>query len=467
MTLLDHLSKRVFYPLNELREGTNVLPMLRSLEDTERIPSDRLHEFRLRKLRAILEHAFDNTVFYRKRFEEAGISPKDIRDFDDLELLPTLTKDDLVRHQSELIARNLRSSDVHRSTTGGSSGTHTAFYRDNQCLSIKFAAEYRFNRWCGWDIGQKVAVVWPALQDLCTRESWRQKLRHMLVDRHRLLYSGELNEAMMSQLAKRLHQFGPRLIRAFPYSLAILGKYIRDATPYRIRPAGILSTGEPLLPSHRELMQEVFGCPVFNCYASRECGHAACECEAHEGMHINAECLHVEFQIDGRPAVPGERGHMLVTDFDNFGMPFIRYEIGDMGTSLAGSCDCGRTMPRMGMDAGRDADFLYSPHDGSLISGTICHELIADGPDVGQLQIIQDDRDHLTVRVKKSALAPSNGATAEHVTDIIAQAFRGEMRVTFEEVDTIERAKSGKFRPVINEWMKKVGEDGTIPTISS
>lgn len=457
MKLVDWFAKRVFYPLNELREGTNILPMLRSLESTQSISPDHLHEIRLRKLQALLDHAYDNTVFYRRRFQQAGIASKDIRDFDDLRMLPPLTKDDLVRHENELIARNLRPTELHRSATGGSSGTHTPFHRDNKCLNVKLAAEYRFNRWCGCDVGCKVAAVWPAIQDLCPKESWKQKLRHMLVDRHQMLYSGELNEAIMSELARRLYRFRPRLIRAFPYPLAVLAEYIRDATPYRIRPTGVLSTAEPLLSNHRALFEEVFDCPVFNCYGSRECGHTACECEAHDGLHINAECLHVEFEMDNKPVRPGEPGHMLITDFDNFGMPFIRYEIGDIGVPLAGQCSCGRTLPRMEMNAGRDTDFLYSPHDGSLITGSICHELTADGPDVGQLQIIQDAKDHLTIRVKASCLDSGDGVKTEYVKEVIDQVFRGTMRVTFEPVASISREKSGKFRVCINEWLETKG----------
>jgi len=428
---------------------------------------DRFEELRLRKLRAILEHAFENTAFYRRRFEEAGIAPKDIRDFDDLRRLPPLTKEDLVRDQGELIARNLRPSELHQSTSGGSSGTHTPFYRDNASLNIKMAAEYRFNRWCGWDVGGKVAVVWPAVQDLFDGRSWKQKLRYTLVERHELLYSGQLNEAILSQMADRLRRYGPKLIRAFPYAFATLAKYIRDETPYQIRPDGILSTGEPLLAKHRALFEEVFGCPVFDCYASRECGHTACECEAHDGLHVNADCLHVEFQMDNEPVEPGEPGHLLITDLDNYGMPFIRYDVGDIGVPLAGQCSCGRTLPRMGMNAGRDTDFLYSPYDGSLISGSLSHDLIADGPDVGQLQIIQDARDHLTIRVKRSALDPDDGIKTEYLEEIVNRVFHGTMRVSFEEVDAIERAKSGKYRLVINEWMTKAGEDVVLPTISS
>jgi phenylacetate-CoA ligase len=171
-------------------------------------------------------------------------------------------------------------------------------------------------------------------------------------------------------------------------------------------------------------------------------------------LHINAECLHVEFEMDNRPVGRGEPGHMLITDFDNYGMPFIRYDIGDIGVPLAGQCSCGRTLPRMEMNAGRDTDFLYSPYDGSLITGSICHELIADGPDVGQLQIIQDARDHLTIRVKKSCLNSGDEIKTEYVKEVIDQVFHGTMRVTFEPVESISREKSGKYRVCINEWLK-------------
>jgi len=456
MKLVSQFIKRVTYPLNELREGTAVLPHLRSLERTQRLDPERLHRLRLRKLHALLDHAYRNTEFYRRRFTESGITPEDIRDFDDLRRLPPLTKDDVVQYQSELIAGNLQPSELHHTTTGGSTGTHTPFYRDNKCLSVKLAAQYRFNRWCGWDVGQKVAVVWPALQDICQQESWKQRLRHALGDRHRMFDAARLDEAVLSRLADALNRFAPTLIRAFPFPLAKVAEYLRTATEYEIRPSGVLVTGEPLLQKHRKLFQEVFDCPVFNCYASRESGHIACECEAHDGLHINAECLHVEFQRDGNPAESEEPGYLLITDFENYGMPFIRYEIGDIGIRLAGQCRCGRTLPRMSMEAGRVSDFVVSPHDGSLIFGAILsHDMVAEGPNVGQLQIVQDARDHLTIRLRRNGEGTSDEDKTKHVAGVIEHVFHGAMRFTFEFTESIPREKSGKFRVCINRHIEE------------
>lgn len=269
-----------------------------------------------------------------------------------------------------------------------------------------------------------------------------------------MLYAGNIEEATLAEHAKALSRYRPNLIRAFPNPLSVLVKYLRHNPRYRIRPRGVLTTGEPLLAEQRLLVEEVFGCPVFDCYASRECGQHACECEAHDGLHVNAECLHLEFEMNGKPVGVGELGHILITDLDNYGMPFIRYHIEDMGTPLDGSCSCGRTLPRMVMGAGRVSDFLLSPFDGSLVSGSsMCHYLLAIGPDVGQLQIIQDARDHLTIRLRANKNQESTIVERRYLEDTIARIFHGTMRTTLVPVESIPHEKSGKYRFCINEYL--------------
>ena len=176
-----------------------------------------------------------------------------------------------------------------------------------------------------------------------------------------MLNAGSVEEATLAEHADALSRYRPKLIRAFPNPLSVLHGLCADGFDRRICPSGILTTGEPLLPSQRLLFEEVFGCPVFDCYASRECGQHACECEAHDGLHINSECLHLEFEMDGVPVKSGQPGHILITDFENYGMPFIRYRIEDMGTALDGDCRCGRTLPRMAVGAGRVRIFSCRP----------------------------------------------------------------------------------------------------------
>jgi len=440
---------------------------LRGLQESQYAPAGELAEMRSRKLQALLRHAFHNVPFYRQRFQDSGMTPDDIRNFDDLRRLPPLTKDDILGNLDNLTATTIPRSAMHRAASGGSTGRHTPFWRDNHCLNIKCAAQFRFDSWTGWQVGDKVAHVWPAIQDFADGSTLKQRLRGALIDRDLMLYAGSIEEAMLAEHATALERYRPKLIRAFPNPLAVLARFLRQESRHRIRPRGVLTTGEPLLPAQRLLFEEVFGCPVFDCYASRECGQHACECEAHNGLHINTECLHLECEMNGAPTMPGQMGHILITDLENYGMPFIRYRIEDMGTALDGDCRCGRTLPRIAVGAGRVSDFLVSPYDGSLVSGaSMCHYLLAMGPDVGQLQIIQDAPDHVTILVKASG---ESAAVVEqrHVEDTIARIFHGSMRTTIEPVTSIPHEKSGKYRFCINRLPVSSKGHDSGQTISS
>jgi phenylacetate-CoA ligase len=447
-----HLVRRVTFPLYHGIKGQPILRRLAELERSQFEPAERLAELRLEKLRRLLRHAYRNTAYYRHRFDEAGFDPERVRGFDDLLKLPLLTKSDIVAHLGELVAANLPPAAVHRTASGGSTGRQVPFYRDDRCLSFKKAVEFRFNRWTGWDVGRPIAYFWPAIQDFAAAPSWKSRVVQSWVTRSLMLYSGRLDERALAHYAEQLCDYRPFLIRAFPNPLALLARYLESNPRYRARPHAVISTGEPLLAHQKELFERVFDCSVYNLYASRECGHVASECDYHHGLHVAIEGLHVEVVRDGRPAAPGELGDLIVTDLENQGMPFIRYQIEDIGALSPDPCPCGRSLPLLTFEAGRVSDFLVSPHDGSYVSGaSLCHYLIAEGPDVGQLQIIQDEADHLTLKIRRSSAFPeSDRERLDRLTRTLREIFRGSMRYTVEFVDVIPHEPSGKYRFCVN-----------------
>src|SRR5205085_9683796 len=141
-------------------------------------------------------------------------------------------------------------------------------------------------------------------------------------------------------------------------------------------------------------------CPVFRRCGCREVSIIASECEAHRGMHVMAEGLHVEIECEDRPAKPGEMGSILVTDLLNHAMPMIRYRIGDLGSWEAGDCPCGRKLPRLRQVHGRVTDFIVGA-GGQLVSGVfLATYLVAHRPSLGQVQIRQDRRGEVVYRVR-------------------------------------------------------------------
>jgi phenylacetate-CoA ligase len=279
----------------------------------------------------------------------------------------------------------------------------------------------------------------------------KAKIRQKFISRQLMLAAGSLSEPRLQQIATQLQAFRPVLIRAFPNPLDQVARFLK-AGNFRIRPKAVLVTGEPLLESQRGLFEEVFGCEIFDCYASRECGQHACECPERSGMHINAECLIMEFENDGKPCEAGQMGRILITDLDNYGMPFVRYDIQDMGIPLTDRCSCGRSLPLMSVAAGRISDFVVSPHDNSLISGSsLCHYLLATGPDVGQIQIIQDAPDHLLIKLRYSTPAGLTDNVLEHIRSTVGKIFFGKMTLDIAPCESIPHEPSGKYRFCINQ----------------
>ena len=108
---------------------------------------------------------------------------------------------------------------------------------------------------------------------------------------------------------------------------------------------------------------------------------------------------------DGSPAGPGETGRILVTDLLNFGMPIIRYQIGDLGIP-GGACPCGRGYPLLARVVGREEDIIVSPR-GRRLDPELFAGIISRHPGIEQFQVIQKSAEELQIVV---AAAPGSSS---------------------------------------------------------
>jgi len=428
----------------------NVYGPLRRLERTQWASDDELQEVQLRRLKAIVRHAWENTGYFREVFRTLKIHPDDIRSFTDFKQLPILTKAIIKDRFDDLKAANLKESEVHFSDTGGTTGIKIRFCRDNACLSPKAAATLRQERWTGWDIGQPRALAWPAEQDYVGYNSLKSKVRNAFCKREIALPAAVLNGEKIERFLNEIKRKRPVLLLGFPTPLYLIAKWVLENGESDCTVASVISTGEPLFGHQREAIIKAFQCDVFDSYRTREVGLIAQECPEHSGMHYNAEHLYLESVLDEKTGL----WKLLVTDFLNHGMPFIRYEIGDTGSLSQKKCPCGRSLPLLEMGVGRSADVMYSP-EGNLISAvTLVLYLVDNGPPVGQAQVIQDSLTHLQVRITKEP-APTQ-SLYEHYRKEIRRLFGDAMKVSFELVDSIAKEPSGKYRFAICKVPGKV-----------
>lgn len=444
MSLYAGIVRNILVPVSLWRRGELAqLRYDREFERTQFLSLDELHHLQWVRLQQLLSHARARCPYYREQFDRAGLRPGDLRCPGDLRALPILEKHDIQERGIDMIAQGWPAEDLIRNQTGGSTGTPIMFYlcRDRKCS--RAAATLRHNRWAGWEVGDKAAVIWGAPRDR-PLDNWRGRLRGQLLREPTWLDTGALTEERMESFHRTLGKTRPKVIQAYARAGVLFARWLDETGKVPYRPGSIVTSAEVLEDEDRALLERVFGCPVYNRYGCREVSVIASECEAHQGLHLMAEGLYVEIETPSGPAEPGQMGSILVTDLLNPAMPLIRYRIGDFGSWSVGRCTCGRSLPRLEKIAGRVTDFLVGSDD-QLVSGVfLATYVVAQRPSLGQVQIHQNRPGHVVFKVRPGAgfdLARDGSYLRRATQEYLGARATAEV----EPVAELPRGPSGKF----------------------
>jgi phenylacetate-CoA ligase len=268
----------------------------------------------------------------------------------------------------------------------------------------------------------------------------------------------ELSEKRMPRFARRLETFQGAFLKGYPSAIYLMAHYLEKEGKPVIRPKAIITTGEELYDFQRELFSRVFGCEISSYYSTNEVNAIASECPEHSGYHISAENVIVEIVDDADKLVPvGGEGRILVTSLHNYGMPFIRYEIGDIGVSSDKICPCGRGLPLLAAINGRTDDVIFTESGKSIpIAALNCDFLASLG--VEQFRILQESYERAVIKIvlaKECEHEPMN-----KVARVIERHFRSElgkdMDIFVEFVDQIAPTRIGKRRLIISNVAKTI-----------
>jgi len=436
----------VVAPLWAKWEGSPYLRQYKELLSTQYLPVEQLRAQQWLKMKPLLEYAYKYSTFYRQRFVDAGVVPGEMKGLEDLARLPVLTKKDLRESFKQIACVQEGSRGIWTKTTSGSTGTNVKVLVDDASGQFKRACTLRSDEWSGWRLGGKVAAIWGNPE---YKKSVRGRIRNALLERRKYLDTLNMDQVEMKKYAEVLQRWKPTLLFGHAHSVYLFALVVRRNNIAGVIPDGIITTAMVLHDQERAVIEEVFKCKVTNRYGCEEVSLIACECDEHCGLHVNAESVYVETLRDGRITESDEEGAILVTDLTNYAMPMIRYAVGDVGVLSGRSCACGRTLPMIERLEGRVADYVYTP-DGRLISGISLTENFAGlVRGIGQLQIIQDQRDHITLRVVKGA--GFDERSVQQAAGLVRTRFGDSMRHTIEFVPAIAQEPSGKYRFCISK----------------
>ena len=346
----------IMLPIYDIYRGTSRFRCGRILQKSQWLCREDIERIQKRNLRHIIDHAYRTVPYYRKTFKKNGLKSTDIKCVGDLTKLPILTKNDVRTYSHDLVSRGYPQQRLVPYRSGGS-GDQVRFLVTKDQLSWEIAAEYRAYGWAGYHLGDRCFMFWASPVDLSKYDGFQKrfagKLENVFVG-NTYVMSGDV----MKGFANSLSRFNPQIIRGYASSVYMMAKYMLQNGIDCIRPRSVITSAETLFKPMRDVIEEAFACPVFDYYASREIGGVAAECEEHSGYHISMENVVVEFVKDGEPVSSGEKGVVLLTSLRNFGMPFIRYKIGDVGVPSDEQCECGRGLSLVQNIEGRTSDFM-------------------------------------------------------------------------------------------------------------
>ena len=428
-----------------------------------------LKDLQYRKLRRLLTHAYSNVELYRRRFDDAGVTPSDIKGLDDLRRLPVLTRKDIFSvFPDGILAKNRDSRNVIVRHTSGTTGRPLEVYWDNSYCDVVTALRL-LNV---WSIGaphwsKTVDIIYvgrpsPVTADTPTGGKNPTRLRRfrkllvgpmitptLLTPRAKIIgFKGNISE-----VAEPLMKFKPGAVQARPSYLRRLGHMLEEEDQGRkkIQIDKLVTGGEFLSKRTREDLHGLFDAEVFNGYGTQEFGPLAMECREHAGMHMNSDYFIIEFVKDNEPVSYGEAGDVLITSLHNELMPMIRYKIGDIAIPEEDEkdhgCECGLHLPRIKELQGRLDDGLVS-QDLQRVPTSLVVDYLESELGLRDYQMIQLDMKKIRMKVKESPALQSRDL--ENSISKFLKALLGEECMV--EIEVWRDADiPPKYRPVISK----------------
>lgn len=442
LSVMDRLLGKIAYLCWDLKEGGVRLSEMRKLQAASHWSAPQLRQWQEQRLTELVRHAERTSPWYRKIINQLHLNTTSTITLEDLQRFPVTRKLDIRDHTDEFISSDFAKENLVRAKTGGSTGVSLNLFFDHHCQKLRNGAQLYADSFSGWAPGSRIAAIWgnpPVAKTL------KQKLRAFLLERMIYLDTMDLNPQSMGQFVQRWQAFKPDMIFGHAHSIYLFAKYLAEQNINDLRPRGIVATSMMLLDHERQLIEQVFSCPVSNRYGCEEVGLIAVECEQHQGMHINSPHIILECLDDNdQPVAPGEPGKLVITDLNNYAMPLIRYRVEDVGVLSQRQCNCGRTTPLLERLEGRVADFLKKPDGGNVAGVSLVERTLTKVPGIEQMQLVQEDLYELIInRVKGSEYTPESD---QLLVREFREVFDERVTLSIRDVNKIPQEKSGKYR---------------------
>jgi len=373
----------------------------------------------LERLRATVAAAYEKAPAVRRALDGAGLRPADVRSLDDLLRIPVTRKDALASLQAAdppwaglLVGGRLQRIHASPGPTFVPQGSADDYWR----FRMAFAA-------AGFRAGDIVVdtLSYHLTPGGFMLDAGLRSLGCVVIP------AGTGSTDLQVTVASHVRATGYAGTPSFLRTLLHRGRELN--LPLSIEVA--FATAEMLPESLRSELETGFNIRVLQGYATADLGVLAYECPEKNGMHLQPECIVEILDLEtGKPAAPGETGHVVGTTFDA-DYPLLRFATGDVSAfaAEAGPCPCGRTAPKLKGLLGRVGDAIKVR--GMFVRASMIEEAMKGFPAVARFQAVVTREEHHDRLEYTVELAQGTSLDAAKLSEALREAvkIRGEVRI--------------------------------------
>lgn len=306
---------------------------------------DELLDLQGKKLVAQVKYVYQNIAYYKKKMQDIGLEPEDIRGIEDLDKLPYTTNRDILYKDAENLANSpVELEQIH--ILGNSKDTRQTENCTANDRKLRAECMARFLSMAGFH--QEDAIQMTYNGDMAAgRQGIKNSIEKMgirIIDGSRILNASN-SVSMMAEC-------GATGILCTPTYLDDIARALQEskyAKTFGLKSS--ICSGELLSEASRRYMEDIFQGNIYSSYGLKGASGfgVACECEYQNGMHIQEDLFLAElYHETGTETLHGEgQGELVLTTLEKGRYPLIRYRTEDIVSLNRETCGCGRTTTRM------------------------------------------------------------------------------------------------------------------------
>jgi phenylacetate-CoA ligase len=326
------------------------------------------------RLRKLIEYVYNNVPYYRKIFLSNNLKPEQIKSAEDLVLIPVLDRETIRREQEDLLDRT-NSNKKRKGSSSGTTGIPIDYYYNNDGLSAGIASGYILWGMSGWKPGQRNVHIWGNASSISRWSTPGSRIKNLWMNQLNIPSTLLNDPANYEMLAKKIIDFDPVSIDGYSSAIFTLSQYFQKKGLKIKSLKQVFTTAENLEQYQKEQIEKIlastsdlYGCGELLGIATRPIDESKYYLFE---PHIIAEVS--ESGIKGMQ-------DLIVTDLNNYLMPFIRYKLGDMIDNIYPP-DAGSRYPFSSFNKimGRSSEIIRLPngmlfHPVNIFGGTLFRE---------------------------------------------------------------------------------------------